>query len=127
MRFGRALKEKKGFVIKPIQEDGACLFRAVCTYIPPLRFRHLPCFSPSADQVFGDEEMHATVRQNCMDYIVSSAMRSTNADESLSLAGKKRGLLPFVHHRRFRSLHHSKTSSALPWESHRNDCPFRIV
>jgi hypothetical protein len=24
-----------------------------------------------ADQVFGDEEMHATVRQNCMDYIVS--------------------------------------------------------
>ncbi|CAF4979547.1 unnamed protein product, partial [Rotaria socialis] len=22
-----------------------------------------------ADQVFGDEEMHATVRQNCMDYI----------------------------------------------------------
>jgi hypothetical protein len=30
MRFARALKEKKGFVIKPIQEDGACLFRAVC-------------------------------------------------------------------------------------------------
>ena len=24
-----------------------------------------------ADQVFGDEEMHATVRENCMDYIVS--------------------------------------------------------
>jgi signal-transduction protein with cAMP-binding, CBS, and nucleotidyltransferase domain len=24
-----------------------------------------------ANQVFGDEEMHATVRQNCMDYIVS--------------------------------------------------------
>jgi hypothetical protein len=54
MRFARALKEKKGFVIKPVQEDGACLFRAV------------------SDQVFGDEEMHATVRQNCMDYIVSS-------------------------------------------------------
>jgi hypothetical protein len=31
MRFARALKEKKGFVIKPVQEDGACLFRAVCT------------------------------------------------------------------------------------------------
>ncbi|CAF5039772.1 unnamed protein product [Rotaria magnacalcarata] len=26
-----------------------------------------------ADQVFGDEEMHATVRQNCMDYIVKNA------------------------------------------------------
>jgi len=33
MRFARALKEKKGFVIKPVQEDGACLFRAVCKYI----------------------------------------------------------------------------------------------
>lgn len=33
MRFARALKEKKGFVIKPIQEDGACLFRAVCMYM----------------------------------------------------------------------------------------------
>jgi hypothetical protein len=30
MRFARALKEKKSFVIKPVQEDGACLFRAVC-------------------------------------------------------------------------------------------------
>jgi hypothetical protein len=55
MRFVRALKEKKGFVIKPVQEDGACLFRAI------------------SDQVFGDEEMHATVRQNCMDYIVKNA------------------------------------------------------
>lgn len=55
MRFACALKEKKGFVIKPVQEDGACLFRAV------------------SDQVFGDEEMHATVRQNCMDYIVKNA------------------------------------------------------
>ncbi|CAF0830515.1 unnamed protein product [Rotaria sordida] len=55
MRFARALKEKKGFVIKSVQEDGACLFRAV------------------SDQVFGDEEMHATVRQNCMDYIVKNA------------------------------------------------------
>ncbi|CAF0952930.1 unnamed protein product [Rotaria magnacalcarata] len=55
MRFARALKEKKGFVIKAVQEDGACLFRAV------------------SDQVFGDEEMHATVRQNCMDYIVKNA------------------------------------------------------
>lgn len=50
--FCRALKDKKGFIIKPMKEDGACLFRAV------------------ADQIFGDEEMHSTVRCQCMDYIV---------------------------------------------------------
>jgi len=55
LRFVKVLKEKKGFVIKSVQEDGACLFRAV------------------SDQVFGDEEMHSTVRQNCMDYIVKNA------------------------------------------------------
>lgn len=47
------MKEKKGFIIKPMKEDGACLFRAV------------------ADQIFGDEEMHSTIRSHCMDYIVS--------------------------------------------------------
>lgn len=35
-------------------EDGACMFRAV------------------ADQVYGDQEMHGVVRQNCIDYMVSS-------------------------------------------------------
>lgn len=39
--------------IKKMQGDGACLFRAV------------------ADQVYGDQEMHANVRRLCMDYIVS--------------------------------------------------------
>jgi OTU domain-containing protein 5 len=74
MRFARALKEKKGFVIKPVQEDGACLFRAVCKEKPKYQIINLFIYfssSSSADQVFGDEEMHATVRQNCMDYIVS--------------------------------------------------------
>ena len=42
-----------GFVIKKMQEDGSCLFRAV------------------ADQIYGDEEMHCSVRRHCMDYIVS--------------------------------------------------------
>lgn len=28
-RFEQALKEKRGFVIKKMGEDGACLFRAV--------------------------------------------------------------------------------------------------
>ena len=34
-------------------------------------------FRFTADQVFGDEEMHTTVRQNCMDYIVSDLRRRT--------------------------------------------------
>ena len=29
MRFEKELKEKRGFVIKKMGEDGACLFRAV--------------------------------------------------------------------------------------------------
>lgn len=41
-------------------EDGACLFRAV------------------SDQVYGDQEMHSTVRKHCMDYIVCH-----NASKSL--------------------------------------------
>ena len=36
-----------------MQEDGSCLFRAV------------------GDQIYGDEEMHSSVRRHCMDYIVS--------------------------------------------------------
>jgi hypothetical protein len=44
---------RKGFIIKQMEQDGACLFRAV------------------ADQVYGDQEMHAIVRSHCMDYIVS--------------------------------------------------------
>lgn len=28
-RFEKALREKKGFIIKRMKEDGACLFRAV--------------------------------------------------------------------------------------------------
>lgn len=45
---------KRGFIIKRMGEDGACLFRAV------------------SDQVYGDQEMHSTIRKHCMDYIVSS-------------------------------------------------------
>lgn len=39
----------------------------------------------SADQVFGDEEMHATVRQNCMDYIVSLCFCKTISPYFISL------------------------------------------
>lgn len=31
-QFEQALKEKKGFIIKKMAQDGACLFRAVGTY-----------------------------------------------------------------------------------------------
>lgn len=44
---------KKGWVIKKMAEDGACLFRAV------------------ADQIYGDQDMHSVLRKLCIDYIVS--------------------------------------------------------
>ncbi|CAG0893177.1 unnamed protein product [Darwinula stevensoni] len=53
-RFEKRLR-KKGFVIKSMREDGACLFRAV------------------ADQVYGDQEMHSVVRRHCMDYMAKNA------------------------------------------------------
>lgn len=53
-RFEKKMR-KKGFIIKKMGEDGACLFRAV------------------ADQVYGDQEMHQSVRKLCMDYIAKNA------------------------------------------------------
>lgn len=52
MQFEKKIN-KKGWVIKKMAEDGACLFRAV------------------ADQIYGDQEMHKVVRKLCIDYIVS--------------------------------------------------------
>ncbi|RZC32319.1 OTU domain-containing protein 5-A, partial [Asbolus verrucosus] len=43
-----------GFEIKQMNEDGACLFRSI------------------ADQVYGDQEFHYQVRQDCMNYIVQN-------------------------------------------------------
>ncbi|XP_076037655.1 OTU domain-containing protein 5-B-like [Oratosquilla oratoria] len=48
--FEKKMK-KKGFIIKKMREDGACLFRAI------------------ADQVYGDQDMHGIVRKQCMDHI----------------------------------------------------------
>uniref|UniRef100_A0A3Q3DR57 ubiquitinyl hydrolase 1 n=1 Tax=Hippocampus comes TaxID=109280 RepID=A0A3Q3DR57_HIPCM len=53
--FEKTLRDKKGFVIKKMKEDGACLFRAV------------------ADQVYGDQDMHEVVRKHCMDYLMKNA------------------------------------------------------
>lgn len=54
LRFERIMR-RKGYLIKKMGEDGACLFRAV------------------ADQLYGDQEMHQCVRAQCMDYIVANA------------------------------------------------------
>ncbi|XP_069501586.1 OTU domain-containing protein 5 isoform X3 [Ambystoma mexicanum] len=54
-RFEKTLQEKKGFIIKQMKEDGACLFRAV------------------ADQIYGDQDMHEVVRKHCMDYLMKNA------------------------------------------------------
>lgn len=53
--FEKELREKKGFTIKKMVPDGACLFRAV------------------ADQVYGDQEMHSIVRNHCMDYMMKNS------------------------------------------------------
>ncbi|KAL8620417.1 hypothetical protein ACOMHN_055498 [Nucella lapillus] len=53
--FEQALKEKKGFTIKKMGEDGACLFRAV------------------ADQIYGDQEMNSVVRNMCIDYMAKNS------------------------------------------------------
>eukprot|EP00092_Neocalanus_flemingeri_P022135 GFUD01024011.1.p1 GENE.GFUD01024011.1~~GFUD01024011.1.p1 ORF type:complete len:552 (-),score=140.82 GFUD01024011.1:329-1984(-) len=54
LRFERIMG-RKGYNIKRMGEDGACLFRAV------------------ADQLYGDQEMHHCVRAQCMDYIERNA------------------------------------------------------
>lgn len=46
---------KKGWIIKKMAEDGACLFRAV------------------ADQIYGDQDMHSVLRKLCIDYIAKNS------------------------------------------------------
>lgn len=45
---------KEGLIVKEIEEDGACLFRSISL------------------QIYGDQDMHEDIRQQTMDYIVSS-------------------------------------------------------
>ncbi|CAG9766633.1 unnamed protein product [Ceutorhynchus assimilis] len=54
--FSQALSNL-GWQIKPINEDGACLFRSI------------------ADQIYNNQELHFKVRQECMDYIVRNRAR----------------------------------------------------
>ncbi|XP_020804632.1 OTU domain-containing protein 5-B [Drosophila serrata] len=43
--------DQRGYELKPVEEDGACLFRSISL------------------QIYGDEEMHDVIRQHTMDYI----------------------------------------------------------
>lgn len=45
------LMSEQGFILQSIEEDGACLFRAISL------------------QIYGDEEMHDQIRQQTMDYL----------------------------------------------------------
>ncbi|XP_053526573.1 OTU domain-containing protein 5 isoform X2 [Artibeus jamaicensis] len=117
--FEKALRDKKGFIIKQMKEDGACLFRAVepsaegreLHFLAILHrgrltvmeeFCSVPCRTcpcpsagdpiravvfygdkgkfplrlsqwTSADQVYGDQDMHEVVRKHCMDYLMKNA------------------------------------------------------
>ncbi|XP_055636431.1 OTU domain-containing protein 5-B isoform X2 [Toxorhynchites rutilus septentrionalis] len=48
--FGKIMSER-GLIIKDMEEDGACLFRAISL------------------QIYGDQDMHEIIRQQTMDYI----------------------------------------------------------
>jgi hypothetical protein len=50
--FERALRKTHGFFIRRVRADGACLFRA------------------AADQIYGDEDLHATVRREVVEHLV---------------------------------------------------------
>jgi OTU domain-containing protein 5 len=49
--FAKTLLAKSGLIVKEMEEDGACLFRAISC------------------QLYGDQEMHDFIRQQTMDYI----------------------------------------------------------
>lgn len=54
MQFEKKIN-KKGWIIRRVAEDGACLFRAV------------------ADQIYGDQDMHSVLRKLCIDYIAKNS------------------------------------------------------
>lgn len=50
-KFSNLLRQERGLIIKEMEEDGACLFRAI------------------SYQIYGDQDMHDMIRQQTMDYI----------------------------------------------------------
>lgn len=53
--FEKLIMRKRGLVVKKMGEDGACMFRAV------------------ADQIYGDQELHRLIRNQCMDFIQANS------------------------------------------------------
>lgn len=80
--FEEKLKKVRGFIIKPMAEDGACLFRAV------------------ADQVYGDQSMHDEVRKNCMNYMTKNSDYYSNyvTEDFKSYIDRKRDLTAYGNH-----------------------------
>ncbi|XP_067932570.1 OTU domain-containing protein 5-A-like [Watersipora subatra] len=54
-QFEVTLKKELGLVIRQMEMDGSCLFRAI------------------ADQVYGDQNMHDIVREHCINYMAKNA------------------------------------------------------
>ena len=50
-KFSNLLRQERGLIIKEMEEDGACLFRAI------------------SYQIYGDQGMHDVIRQQTMDYV----------------------------------------------------------
>lgn len=80
--FEAKLKKVRGFIIKPMLEDGACLFRAV------------------AEQVYGDQSMHDEVRKNCMNYMIKNSDYYSNyvTEDFKSYIDRKRDLHTYGNH-----------------------------
>lgn len=80
--FVTRLKKVRGFTIKQMVDDGACLFRGV------------------ADQVYGDQNMHDEVRKNCMNYIAKNADYFGNyiTEDFKSYIKRKRKLNTYGNH-----------------------------
>ncbi|CAH0382719.1 unnamed protein product [Bemisia tabaci] len=55
LMFEKLIMRKRGLVVKKMGEDGACMFRAV------------------ADQIYGDQELHRLIRNQCMDFIQANS------------------------------------------------------
>eukprot|EP00039_Didymoeca_costata_P029406 m.24551 g.24551 ORF g.24551 m.24551 type:complete len:341 (-) comp7618_c0_seq1:2202-3224(-) len=52
--FISGIKKARGFVVTPMKEDGACLFRAVAFHLT------------------GDQELHDMIREQCMQYMLKN-------------------------------------------------------